>query len=281
MFARVPARPEPQAPAVRHELASEPIPRNPIRSEAFGPRIRAMRRTLAMLLLLTSSSLWPAFAQEFGMFVGSVQSEWLDDGRRMRLLAPFAYIDPRGLEWEAPAGSIVDGASIPQFAWSLLGGPFEGKYRNASVIHDVACDQQARPWEAVHEAFYWAMRASGVETIQARMMYAIVYHFGPRWTRRVQLDGIPMTGVEAEVRRVQAEVDARNRAYVAAIQIRPRTSDEIIANQPERADVTIDVTPVVPSLSAPDLYDLLARIEQRETSPRGQMSLEEIRDYAR
>jgi len=148
------------------------------------------------------------------------------------------------------------------------------------VIHDVACDQQTRPWESAHEAFYWAMRASRVDAIQAKIMYAVVYHFGPRWPRRVQLDGIPMTGIDAEIRRVQAEVDPRNRAYVAAIRPKPRTPDEVLTNQPERADVTIDVTPTAPVLAGADLYDLLARIEQRETSPRGPMSLEEIRDYA-
>lgn len=241
---------------------------------------RFMRRVAALLLLLTAPALCPAFAQQFGTFVGTVQSEWLEDGRSMRLLAPFAYIDPTGLEWHAHAGWIVDGASIPQFAWSLIGGPFEGKYRNASVIHDVACDQQARPWEAVHEAFYWAMRASGVDAVEAKILYAVVYHFGPRWPRRVQLDAIPMTGVDAELRRVQTEVDRRNRAYLAEVRPKPRTLNEILTNQPERVDVTIDVTPIAPVLAGLDLYDLLARIEQRETSPRGPMSLEEIRDYA-
>jgi hypothetical protein len=239
-----------------------------------------MQRIIAAFLLVATSAAWPAFAQEFGMFVGAVRSEWLEDGRRMRLLAPFTYIDPTGLEWHAHAGWIVDGASIPRFAWSLMGGPFEGKYRNASVIHDVACDQQIRPWESVHEAFYWAMRASDVELIQAKIMYAVVYHFGPRWPRRVQLDGIPMSGVDAEIRRVQSEVDPRNRAYVAAIRPRPRTPDEVLSNQPERADVTIDVTPTTSALEGHDLYDLMARIEQREASARGPMSLEEIRDFA-
>jgi hypothetical protein len=77
---------------------------------------------------------------EFGTFDGKVQAEWLPDGRSMRLLAPFTYTDPNGAVWEAPAGAVVDGASIPRFAWSVTGGPFTGKYRNASVIHDVTCD---------------------------------------------------------------------------------------------------------------------------------------------
>lgn len=70
-------------------------------------------------------------------------------------------------------------------AWSFIGGPFEGKYRNASVIHDVACDLALRRWEDVHEAFFNAMRAGGVEVIKAKIMYGAVYHFGPRWPVKV------------------------------------------------------------------------------------------------
>jgi hypothetical protein len=196
----------------------------------------------------------------------------------MRLLAPFAYIDPSGLEWFAAAGWIVDGASIPQFAWSLIGGPFEGRYRNASVIHDVACDQQLRPWEAVHEMFYWAMRASGVEPVRAKILYAVVYHFGPRWPRRVELDDIPVGSVDSELSRVRSEIDPRNVTRVASVRTTPRTPEEILANQPERAHVTIDVTPRWPALGDLDVADLIARIEDRETSGSGPISLEEIRN---
>lgn len=33
--------------------------------------------------------------------------------------------------------------------WSFIGGPFEGKYRNASVVHDFLCKVQKRPWRSV------------------------------------------------------------------------------------------------------------------------------------
>jgi hypothetical protein len=122
-----------------------------------------------------------ASAADYGRFVGTVKTEWGGDGRHMTLLEPFRYIDPAQHEWLAPAGSIVDGASIPQFAWSIIGGPFEGKYRDASVIHDVACQQKIRPWADVHLAFYYAMLANRVESWKAKTMYAAVYHFGPRW----------------------------------------------------------------------------------------------------
>jgi hypothetical protein len=50
------------------------------------------------------------------------------------------------------------------------------------VIHDVACVEKRRDWRSVHRVFYTAMLDSGVDRAQAKIMYAAVYHFGPRWT---------------------------------------------------------------------------------------------------
>jgi uncharacterized protein DUF1353 len=83
--------------------------------------------------------------------------------------------------WIAPAGSEVDGASIPRSLWSLMGGPFEGKYRNASVLHDVAYDQKTRPWSQCDRMFYNAMRCSGVSAVDAGMMYYSLRKFGHHW----------------------------------------------------------------------------------------------------
>ena len=74
---------------------------------------------------------------------------------------------------------MVDGASIPQTFWSVIGGPFEGGYRKASVIHDYM-RPQVRPGRT-YLVFYNGMRANGVRTLTAKIMYAAVYNFGPRW----------------------------------------------------------------------------------------------------
>ena len=76
--------------------------------------------------------------EDFGYFSGQVIAGWLDNGREMKLTQDFSYIDPQKKKWGAPKDSIVDGASIPQSFWSFIGGPLEGQYRNASVVHDVA-----------------------------------------------------------------------------------------------------------------------------------------------
>jgi hypothetical protein len=115
-------------------------------------------------------------------YVGRVVTELLDDGRRLRLLEDFAYFDDRGLRWNAPKGSVIDGTLIPRVVWAAAAGrPFEGRYRNASIIHGVACVEKRRPWQLAHEAFYSAMLTSEVPKYAALLLYGTAYHFGPRW----------------------------------------------------------------------------------------------------
>jgi hypothetical protein len=107
----------------------------------------------------------------------------------MRLLESFSYIDPYGIEWVAPAGAVVDSASIPKVLWSVVGSPFTGEYRTAAVVHDVACDERKQPWRAVHRMFYNASRCAGVDEVKAKVMYGALYAFGPQWrlsTRRTK-----------------------------------------------------------------------------------------------
>lgn len=132
----------------------------------------------------------------WGRFVGQVVARWEDDGRSMTLVEPFAYVDPRAIRWAAPAGAVVNGASIPRAFWSLIGGPFSGRFRDASVVHDVACESRDRPWQAVHTMFYEACRCGGVGAVKAKTMYYAVFHFGPRWrveTRTTLVAGTPRT----------------------------------------------------------------------------------------
>lgn len=118
-------------------------------------------------------------------FRGSAHFEWLGDGRRMKLLREYAFVDGERLEWPVPKDAIIDGASIPRVLWGVTGGPYEGRYRNASVVHDWYCDVRIRPWQHVHRMFYEAMLVSGVSAARARIMYAAVHYAGPRWSETV------------------------------------------------------------------------------------------------
>ena len=120
-------------------------------------------------------------ASKWGYFNGEPVTKWNPDGRSMTLLTEFSYIDPHGVVWVAPIGSVVDGASIPRYLWSIMGGPFEGQYRKASVLHDVAYGEKKRPWQDCDRMFYYAMRCSGVNAVQAKTMFYALYRFGHHW----------------------------------------------------------------------------------------------------
>jgi hypothetical protein len=135
-----------------------------------------------LLCCLVNLTSFGAAEVPYGRFVGAVVTEWGKDGRSMTLLKEFSYLDPQGKAWNVPAGTVVDGASIPQVFWTLIKGPFEGPYRNASVVHDYYCLTKSEPWQAVHRMFYFAMLAGGTSSIKAKSMYYAVLIGGPRWT---------------------------------------------------------------------------------------------------
>lgn len=146
-------------------------------------RLFVISGLLARDLLLTRLSLAADVEcpVRVGEYSGTVKAEWLTKTREMRLLEDFAFKGPDCRVWAVPKGAVVNGASIPRVFWSLIGGPFEGRYRDASVVHDYYCKIRTAPSAEVHEMFYHAMLANGVETHIAGTMYYAVYWFGPSW----------------------------------------------------------------------------------------------------
>jgi Protein of unknown function (DUF1353) len=140
----------------------------------------------ALVALLLKSGVFdknlpPDTTGAWGKFSGNPKTEMLKDGRKLKLLEEFTYTDPHRKTWVAPKSWEVDGASIPQVFWSIIGGPLEGPYRNASICHDVECDRKTHSWKDVHRMFYEGCRCGGLSENMAKTMYAAVYHFGPRW----------------------------------------------------------------------------------------------------
>jgi hypothetical protein len=162
---------------------------------------------------------WTAGAIQFhkwGYYSGYPETRWDPDGRTMTLLNELRYTDPDGYVWIAPAGSKVDGASIPRSLWTFMGGPFEGKYRNASVLHDVSYEQKKRPASDCDRMFYNAMRCSGVSAVEAKTMYFSLLRFGHHWKFPIKrarpvkpsdLKPEPETIQTAEVRRATPAED--------------------------------------------------------------------------
>jgi len=142
--------------------------------------MRTIVSTVICAILMAAAQVVVAF--DFGSFSGNPVLSWNTDGRTMTLMSDFTYTDPKMEKWVAAKDSRIDGASIPQLLWSLVGGPYEGAYRNASIVHDTECMKPYKHrWQAVHEMFYFASRAGGEGWLKAKVMFAAVYHFGPRW----------------------------------------------------------------------------------------------------
>jgi len=178
--------------------------------------------------------------RDFGYYEGlPAQIALLPDGRKASLLAPLTYHQHAGPDWPAQVGAVVDGASIPRIFWTLIGGPFEGRYREASIIHDVHCASQFRSSRETHRMFYEAMRCSGVGEIKAKIMYYAVARFGPQWD---------VQRAEANLRqRVATDADALTLvADAEAIFAHGLTLDEIDnlaeARNGEPADAALNLT---------------------------------------
>jgi hypothetical protein len=124
----------------------------------------------------------------YGKFPLPLDLRLAGDGRTATLLSDFIFEDAKGATWNVPAGTVVDGASIPRGLWSIIGTPWTGLYREASVTHDFYCEKKSKRWEEVHRMFFDGMMANGVSSTQAKIMYAAVYRFGPRWSFQYKPD---------------------------------------------------------------------------------------------
>lgn len=152
---------------------------------------KLMLSKIALLLALGFSA-DTAWAQ-YGRFEGELILNMSEGDRDAIVVKAFEYIGPDDQRWPVPSNTIVNGASIPRPLWSLVGSPFTGFYRKASVIHDYYCEIKNRSWQSVHRMFFDAMRAGGVGEMQAKTMYASVYYFGPKWRIEKGVDGQSQT----------------------------------------------------------------------------------------
>lgn len=106
----------------------------------------------------------------------------------INLLAPLVWADANGYRVVVPAGFVSDGASIPQFAWSIVGAPLGGRYVRASVVHDYDLFRHRhglpgaeRSSSTVHKRFYNGMRAAGTSYLQGNLFYRCVQLGSARW----------------------------------------------------------------------------------------------------
>jgi hypothetical protein len=140
---------------------------------------------LCVALLLVSTGLAAQLSR--GRFLDNLDIRDTGHERDFILLERFRYLDPQGVTWLVPRGTVVNGASIPQPLWSIIGGPWDGPYRRASVIHDYFFRQKKYESAEVHRVFYDAMRTDNVNEVKAKLMYYAVVRFNRRWSE-VEID---------------------------------------------------------------------------------------------
>lgn len=101
------------------------------------------------------------------------------------------YHSPDGVTvWQADKwqdgnvqSGLTNGASIPEWAQPIIGGPYDEAYLKAAVIHDHYCyeENRVRSWRDTHRMFYDAMIDLKLNTTKAKIMYYAVYWGGPKW----------------------------------------------------------------------------------------------------
>jgi Protein of unknown function (DUF1353). len=152
---------------------------------------------------------WDAVAARekhpWGYYSGQVEARWENDGRHMTLLSELRYTDPEGILWIAPAGSVVDGASIPRVLWSLMGGPFEENIATPLSCTMSLTTEKTRPWKLCDRMFYNAMRCSGVAATEAKTMYYALYRHGRHWKRPRFLPGAAVAEDEVVPRAIAVD----------------------------------------------------------------------------
>ena len=140
---------------------------------------------------------------EVGRFTGKLVLEPLSGSQQLKTVQDFGFLDVDGKNWSVPSGTLLSGESIPKDLWSGFGGLWEGKYREAWIVHDHHCAKRSADWRSIRRMFYHAMLASGITRLLAKLVFAGVYFAGPRWedteSERAGQSAIPIRGAPGDI----------------------------------------------------------------------------------
>lgn len=103
-------------------------------------------------------------------------------GTKKIVLEVFQFDDDESGIITVPKGFVTDGASIPQFGWSIIGvSPFSSSVIYPAVIHDWLYATHQTTRREADKVFLRAMRSQGyLKDWQINIMYRCVRLFGGR-----------------------------------------------------------------------------------------------------
>jgi len=126
------------------------------------------------------------------MFTNTVKAEWPEgEPRKMWIIEPLSYVDSMEVEWNVPSGAVINGISTPKILWSIMGSPYVGKARRASVFHDYYYQSREVEKSLVDAMFYEAMKTDGVPHIKAHLMYLALQSTGETWEEYDNFEELP------------------------------------------------------------------------------------------
>jgi len=132
-------------------------------------------------------------------------------------IEPLLFVDGARRNWEAPVGTLTDGASIPILFVPLLGNPRSSQFLNAGTLHDAYCGVgneaglrfHGDTWQNVHIMFYDALTVAGVPKTKAQIMFSAVWLGGPRWEEAGRgLEQVPEQVLVQAFQSVQAYIES-------------------------------------------------------------------------
>lgn len=161
-----------------------------------------MRRIFGVIAVaITCTS--PASAQ----FIGRLElvPQGCEQSGKCTLAHDFGYRDPKGVGWQAKAGLVTDGASIPAIAQPIIGSPWDPQFVRAAVLHDHYCIRTVYPRTQTHRMFYDALIESGVNRVKASVMYYAVMVGSHMWIK--PMEGERCSGMSNCIRNVEGRTN--------------------------------------------------------------------------
>ena len=145
-----------------------------------------MKKQLACLvsaLAITGAPSSEANGAEPAGFEGRVVVEWLDDAfvPSMRAVEDFGFRQAKGKFWKVARGQVFDGRGMPPLFCDLVGPPYEGRFRKASMVYESATQRMTEKWDEAQRMFFEAAVAEGVAPQDAKVMYLLLALQGSRW----------------------------------------------------------------------------------------------------
>jgi Protein of unknown function (DUF1353) len=126
-----------------------------------------------------------ALCGSHGEFVGNNRTvKTSDDGMSAEVIDGLQYKEEGGRSWRIPSGAIVESRCFSTVLLALIGQPFEGLIKNASLLYNYFCLNQTRARDDVNGMFREAMLASGIQEGEVNVLYNAVVRFGPNWNVR-------------------------------------------------------------------------------------------------